>query len=105
MTQRIYYFIIENIFRLYTGISALKCAEKGTKTPNGLMINQNASMRGAQREREMGDKRKLQGSFGLIQWSLMLFLAEIDRCIKRIHEGISNFEGIVHKVTYSWWLS
>jgi hypothetical protein len=51
----------------------------------------------------MGDRRKLQGkfSFSLVLLNLKKtnsFLGEIDRCLKKVTEGVETFEDIWQKV-------
>jgi hypothetical protein len=51
----------------------------------------------------MGDRRKLQGKlslFFLFIWLYKInsFLGEIDRCLKKVAEGVETFEDIWQKV-------
>lgn len=52
----------------------------------------------------MGDRRKLQGKLNfrknVFSFSFILnyFLGEIDRCLKKVTEGVETFEDIWQKV-------
>ena len=49
----------------------------------------------------MGDRRKLQGKFLLCFSPIkkkLFFLGEIDRCLKKVAEGVETFEDIWQKV-------